>query len=90
MLKLYIAGAAPNSMRAKANLAVICRQYLHDSHDLEIIDVLIDPGRALRNHVVVTPTLVKVAPEPVVRIVGDLGEHAKVMEALGLEQRSDE
>ena len=38
MLRLYVAGQAPNSVKAIANLNAICRQYLKDGYKLEIVD----------------------------------------------------
>lgn len=84
-LRLYIAGNAPNSARAQANLAVICQGLLPEQFHLDVVDVLREPLRALEDQVFVTPVLRKVAPAPDVQIVGDLGDHARVRQALGLE-----
>ena len=83
-LRLYIAGNAPNSTRAQANLAAICQGLSPDQIDLEIIDVLRDPLRALRDQVFVTPVLRKLAPLPEAQIVGDLSDETRVRHALGL------
>jgi circadian clock protein KaiB len=82
--KMYVAGAAPNSLRAIANLYAILRQYLPDKHSVEIIDVLEDPLVALREGILVTPTLVKLSPLPVRKVLGSLDEREKVLSALGL------
>jgi circadian clock protein KaiB len=82
--RLYIAGNAPNSRRAIANLAEICQACELDDFELEIVDILKDPQCALRDGILVTPTLVRVCPEPVCKITGNLSERSKVMEALGL------
>ena len=47
MMRLYIADNAPNSIKAVANLAAICKEHLEDNFKLEIIDVLETPLRAL-------------------------------------------
>ncbi|HEX2951839.1 MAG TPA: circadian clock KaiB family protein [Armatimonadota bacterium] len=83
-LRLYIAGSAPNSMRALANLSVICQGIPLEQVNLEVIDVLQEPLRALHDKVFVTPVLHKIAPPPTMQIVGDLGDHARVRLALGL------
>jgi circadian clock protein KaiB len=83
-LRLYIADDAPNSVEARANLKAICRQALEpDAYDLEVIDVLADPLRALEDGVLVTPTLISIGVVPV-SIVGTLEDHDKVKRALGL------
>lgn len=86
MLRLYVANNAPNSGRAAANLAVICKEYLEDRFTLEIIDVLEYPLRALADGILVTPSLIKVSPLPAARIVGDLGEKRSVLHALGVKE----
>lgn len=88
ILRLYIAGEAPNSVQAMANLEAICREYLSMAgpYKIEIIDVLKEPQRALKEGILVTPTLVKLSPPPACKIVGNLSEKAKVLLALGLER----
>jgi circadian clock protein KaiB len=83
--RLYVAGDAPNSAQARANLDVLCRAYLPDWHDIEIVDVLREPKRALGDRILMTPTLVKLSPSPVQRIVGTLSQTQPVLQALGLE-----
>jgi circadian clock protein KaiB len=81
--KIYVAGAAPNSLRAIANLYAILRQFLPDQHSVEIIDILEDPLVALRDGILVTPTLVKLTPLPVRKLLGNLDERETVLRALG-------
>ncbi|HSL72568.1 MAG TPA: circadian clock KaiB family protein [Longimicrobiales bacterium] len=84
VLRLYVAGGAPNSVQAIANLEAICREYLKDGHRLEVVDVLEDPQRAMAEGVLVTPSLAKVSPLPAAKVVGNLSDKAKVLNALGL------
>jgi circadian clock protein KaiB len=88
VLRLYIAGSAPNSAQALANLAAICEEYLKDGHKLEVVDVLEHPARAMAEGVLVTPSLAKLSPLPSANIVGNLGDKAKVLLALGLKLRT--
>ena len=62
VFRLYLAGGAPNSVRAFANLYAICRKYFPESHRIEVIDVLKEPMRALAEAILVTPTVVKLSP----------------------------
>jgi circadian clock protein KaiB len=82
--KIYVAGAAPNSLRAIANLYSILRQYLPEKHSVEIIDVLENPLVALRDGILVTPTVVRLNPPPVRKLLGSLDERETVLTALGL------
>lgn len=84
IFRLYIAGNAPNSMLALDNFRVIARDYI-SNYELEIIDIEKDPLPALEDEVFVTPTLVRLSP-PVVRIIGNLSETARVLSALGLKR----
>ena len=84
VLRLYIAGGAPNSVQAIANLEAICREYLKDGHKLEVVDVLEYPQRAMAEGVLVTPSLAKLSPLPAANVVGNLSDKAKVLLALGL------
>ena len=83
--RLYVAGDTQNSAQARANLAAICRNHLPERHEIEIVDVLKDPKRALVDGIFMTPTLVKLAPSPKQKIVGTLSETETVLQAFGLE-----
>ena len=87
VMRLYITGNAPNSVRAIANLEAICREHLKDGYKLEIVDVFEQPVRALADGVLVTPSLAKVSPGPVVNVVGNLSDKGNVLLALGIEGR---
>ncbi len=89
VFRLYLAGGAPNSVRALANLYAICRQHYPESHRIEVIDVLKEPMRALAEAILVTPTLVKLSPAPEVQIIGNLSEEEEVLRALGLPQKEN-
>jgi circadian clock protein KaiB len=82
VLRLYVAGNAPNSLRAIENLKVFCADKLFDGYHLEIVDLLKEPRRALADGIVVTPTLIKVSPSPVKRLIGNLSDAASVLRAL--------
>jgi len=84
VLRLYIAGGAPNSVQAIANLEAICAEYLKDGHKLEVVDVLENPRRAMNEGVLVTPSLTKLSPQPVAQVIGNLSDRAQVLLALGL------
>jgi circadian clock protein KaiB len=88
VLRLYIVGGAPNSVQAIANLEAICREYLKEGHKLEVVDVLKQPGRAMAEGVLVTPSLAKLSPLPTANVVGNLSDKAKVLLALGLKRKA--
>jgi circadian clock protein KaiB len=88
VFRLYVVDEGPSSARAIANLSAICKSHLPDNHQIEIVDLLQDPRRVLSDKILATPTLIKLSPAPVRKIIGDLGEEAKVLLALGLQQRT--
>ena len=63
--RLYIAGGESNSAQAVANLEALCRAHLAGRHEIEIVDVLLQPKRALQDGVFMTPTLIQRAPDTV-------------------------
>ena len=83
--RLYVAGDTQNAAQAIANLTVLCRTHLPDRHDIEVVDVFREPKRALADGILMTPTLIKLAPSPVRRIIGTLSQTQPVLQALGLE-----
>ena len=87
VFRLYLAGGAPNSVRALANLYAICRRHYPESHRIEVVDVLQEPMRALAEAILVTPTLVRISPAPELQIIGNLSDEEEVLRALGLPQK---
>lgn len=83
--RLYIVGDAPNSIRALANLGVLRERHFPSAHQVEVVDVSLQPLRAQKDGVFMTPTLLKLSPEPTCRIVGTLSDPVVVLAALGLE-----
>ncbi len=86
--KLYIAGDAPNSALALANLTALCHGYMADKYEIEVVDVFKEPKRALADNIIMTPTLIKVTPSPIRRIIGTLSQTETVILALGLQATS--
>jgi circadian clock protein KaiB len=83
--RLYTAGDTQNSMQAIANLGALCRTYLPDRHQIEVVDVLREPKRAWADGVFMTPTLIKLTPLPTRKIIGTLCDAQAVLHALRLE-----
>ncbi len=88
VFRLYVAGQSVHSTRALENLRALCREYAPDAHRIEVVDVLREPLRALKEGVIVTPTLVRLEPAPVLRIFGNLGDRPTVVATLGWETLS--
>jgi circadian clock protein KaiB len=85
-LRLYVAGQAPNSAAAIRNLGILFPDGEASGQlvQIEIVDLLKEPLRGLLDGVVLSPTLVRLAPPPARRIVGNLSDHGAVLLALGV------
>src|SRR5688500_8947189 len=81
-LRLYIAGNTAKSLAAIANLKRLCDEHLPGKHRIEVIDLLEDPQRARGDQIVAIPTLVRKAPEPVRKIIGDLSNRERTLHGL--------
>ncbi len=84
VLKLYVAGNTPNSVRALKTLKNILEQDFQGVYALKVIDVLKNPQLAEEDKILATPTLSKVLPPPVRKIIGDLSDREKVLIGLDL------
>ena len=85
VLKLYITGHTPKSERAIANMKSVCEKELAGQYELVIIDVLERPQLAEDEKILATPTLIKVLPPPLARVIGDLSDTEKVLIGLNME-----
>lgn len=90
VLYLYIAGAAPNSTQAVANLEEIKLMFPKVTFEIEVIDTLVEPLRALNDGILVTPTLVKTSPTPETKIIGNLSRRGDVLLSLNLVKPGDD
>lgn len=84
VLKLYVAGNTSNSVRALKTLKDILEQDFQGVYALKVIDVLKNPQLAEEDKILATPTLAKVLPRPVRKIIGDLSDREKVLIGLDL------
>jgi circadian clock protein KaiB len=84
VLKLYVAGNTPNSVRALRTLKNILEEEFKGVYALKVIDVLKNPQLAEEDKILATPTLSKVLPPPVRKIIGDLSDREKVLIGLDL------
>ena len=82
-LRLYVAGQAPNSVLAIANVKAICEAHYLTGYKLEIVDLMDHPLRALKDGIVVTPTLVRLLPRPARKVIGTMSDQTQVLLALG-------
>ena len=84
VLRLFVTGILPNSVRAIENINKICERYLKDMYELEIIDIYQQPDLAFTEDIIAVPLLIKKSPLPEVRLIGDLSNTKTVLKGLQL------
>ena len=84
ILRLFITGTTSRSSRAIANLRRVCEERLHGKYDLEVVDIYQHPAAAQAYQILAAPTLVKLLPLPLRRIIGDLANEERVLAGLDL------
>lgn len=87
VLRLFVTGHNVNTERILQNLHHLLERSLVFPYSLKVIDVLTHPEQAEINQVSATPTLVKVWPHPIRRIVGKLDDVDKLLHILGVKQK---
>ena len=81
-LRLYVSGSTPNSLQAIRQVRETCEKHFPGAYTLEILDLAERPGQALEDGVVVTPTLLRIFPPPLRRVIGNLSDTAALLLAL--------
>jgi circadian clock protein KaiB len=82
-LCLYVTGSSPQGQRAIENLRAACEEHLKGRYQIEVVDVLKNPGRAAADQILAAPTVVRRLPAPIRKVVGDLSDSDHLL--MGLE-----
>jgi circadian clock protein KaiB len=85
-LRLYVAGQSPKSIRAFANLKILCEQRLRGHYRIEVVDLLENPQMARGGQIIALPALVVKLPQAVRQIIGDLSNTDRVLIGLALQK----
>ena len=84
VLRLYVAGMTPRSLRAIENIRKICEERLKGRYTLDIVDIYARPVLAKGEQIIAAPTLVKKLPTPLRRFIGDMSNTERVLVGLDL------
>lgn len=84
VLRLYVTGMTPRSLRAITNIKRICEDHLKGRYDLEVIDIYQRPTLAEGEQIIAAPTLIKKLPLPLRRFIGDMTNTEKILLGLDL------
>ena len=85
VLRLYVTGMTPKSIRAVENVRALCEEHLQGRYDLEVIDIYQQPTLAKGEQIIAAPTLIKKLPLPLRKVIGDMSSTERVL--LGLDLR---
>ena len=86
LLRLYVTGQTPRSLRSVENLQRLCEKYLPGRFSLEVIDIYQQPALAAEGQIIAAPTLIKAMPLPLRRLVGDFSDANRVVLGLDLKK----
>ncbi len=87
VLRLFITGASPYSVRAVTNTKKMCEQYLNGHYELEIVDIYQQPLFAEREQIIAIPLLIRKFPLPERRLIGDMSDTQKLLKGLEITVR---
>ena len=85
ILRLFVTGSTPRSLRAITNLKAICEEHLAGRYRLEVLDLYQHPELAKQNNLIAAPTLIKSLPEPIRRVIGDMSDEDQVLFGLDIQ-----
>lgn len=82
VLRLFVSGNSTVTKHTLETIHQLLEQGLRYPYTLKVIDILQHPEEAELNHVSAIPTLVRVWPKPVKRIVGELDDWSRVLQII--------
>jgi circadian clock protein KaiB len=84
VLRLFVSGHSAATEYILMSLHQLLENSLRLPYTLKVIDVFKHPDQAEANQISATPTLLRVWPQPVRRIVGDLTDAERILRILAV------
>lgn len=85
VLRLYVTGGTLSSLRAIVRVREVCEECLPGRYQLQVIDIYQQPTLAEGDHITAAPTLVRRAPGPLRKLIGDLANRERILAGLELQ-----
>jgi circadian clock protein KaiB len=85
VLRLFITGLTPRSREAIEEVRKLCEEYLKGRYELEIIDIYKEPTTVKEDQIFAAPTLVRLLPRPIRKVVGDMTKKEKLLSGLDIQ-----
>ena len=79
VLHLFISSNNSNAEKTLSNIHQILERGLNSPYTLKVIDISKNPQQAKIHKIAVTPTLVRLSPKPIRRIVGGLDDIPRIL-----------
>ena len=83
-LRLYVRSSKGNSALTIRNLERFCMAHLSGHHSIEVVDLDKSPEKASDDDIIAIPTLVRISPRPIRRIIGDLSNPNRLLSSIGV------
>ena len=84
VLRLFVSGSSAATKRTLETIHQLLEEELRYPYTLKVIDIFQYPEQAEINQVSATPTLVRVWPRPVRKIIGELDDFQRVLQILSV------
>jgi circadian clock protein KaiB len=88
LLRLYVAGRTPKCITALENLQRFCEEHMAGRYEIEVVDLLENPRLAKDDQIIAIPTLVKKLPEPLKKVIGNLGDTERMLVGLDMKPKA--
>ncbi|WP_036484802.1 circadian clock KaiB family protein [Myxosarcina sp. GI1] len=82
VLRLFISSSDRHTEKTLAHIHQLLERGLTTPYTLKVIDIDKHPERGRKERVIITPTLIRVFPQPVKRIVGELNNIQQVLQII--------
>lgn len=82
ILRLFVSGRSAATEQILKTLHQLLDEHLRQPYTLKIIDVHKHPEQAEEDQITATPTLLKVSPKPVRRLIGELDNPAMLLQVI--------
>ena len=79
VLRLFISSNNANAEQILGNIHQLLEERLANSYTLKVIDIAKNPEQAEINHISTIPTLIRVSPKPVCRVIGQLDDIQRIL-----------
>lgn len=84
VLRLFISSNNARAEKTLSNIHQLLEQGLTSPYTLKVIDIIKNPEQAAVHQVIITPTLVRISPKPIRRIVGQLDDIQRVLNIISI------